>query len=66
MRTMTERKKIMLLTLTVPWVALAAVMISLHLHGAFLKGLVVGFALAMAVLLVYVVMKMVQLKRGRR
>jgi hypothetical protein len=63
---MTERKKIMLLTLTVPWVALAAVMISLHLHGAFLKGLVAGFALAMAVLLVYVVMKMVQLKRSRR
>ncbi|WP_263379026.1 hypothetical protein [Granulicella paludicola] len=63
---MSERRKIMLLTLTVPWVALAAVMISLHLHGAFLKGLVVGFALAMAVLLVYVVTKMVQLKRGRR
>jgi energy-coupling factor transporter transmembrane protein EcfT len=63
---MTERKKIMLLSLTVPWVALATVMISLHVHGAFLKGLVAVFALAMAILLVYVVTKMVQLKRSRR
>lgn len=63
---MSERRKIMLLTLTVPWVALAAVMISLRLHGAFLKGLVAGFALAMAILLLYVVTQMVKLKRSRR
>jgi hypothetical protein len=62
---MTERKKIILLSLLVPWIALAGLMISLHLHGAPFRAVVVLFALVMTALFVYVISHMIKLKKRR-
>jgi O-antigen/teichoic acid export membrane protein len=60
---MTERSKIIRLTLLVPWLALALTLVSLHLHGIALWVVVILFVLAMAALLAYVVPQMVKAKK---
>ncbi len=63
---MSERKKLRLLTLVVPWLVFGAFLLSLRLNGVWLKLLVAGFAVAIVALLVYVVLQMVKLKRSAR
>ena len=60
---MTERSKIVRLTLLVPWIALALTLVSLHLHGAMLIVVVIFFVLAMAALLAYVIPQMMKARK---
>jgi hypothetical protein len=60
---MTERKKIILLSLLVPWVAFAVMMLSLHLHGGALRTVVMIFSLAMTTLFAYVVSRILKMKK---
>ncbi len=63
---MTDRRKAMRLTLIVPWLVFGAFALSLHLNGIWLKVLVAVFAVAIVLLLVYVVSQMVKMKRRTR
>jgi hypothetical protein len=64
---MTERKKIILLSLLLPWTALGVIALSLHLHGTPLRAVVILFSLAITVLFAYVVSQMIKSKkRGAR
>ena len=60
---MTERRKIILLSLLVPWTVLAITMISLHLHGGVLHAVAILFALVMAALVAYVISQMMKARK---
>jgi hypothetical protein len=61
-----ERKKIVILATLPAVLTMPAILTSQHLRGLPLRVFVIGYALAMATLLAYVIMQLVKLKRYNR